>query len=65
MFCIKCMQEIDRNCIGCEEFESTKTHALNLAKSIELTIKRNKQPELSGKDWAFICASLGYYVNLK
>lgn len=49
MLCTKCMRETDEVCIDCEEFESIKTHALNLAKSIKLTVKRNKQPELSGK----------------
>ena len=58
MLCIKCMRETDYTCTDCAEFENVKTHALNLAKSIKLTVKRNKQPELSGKDWAFIVACL-------
>ena len=58
MLCTKCMRETDEVCVDCEEFESIETHALNLAKSIKQTVKRNKQPELSGKDWAFIVACL-------
>ena len=58
MLCTNCMRETDEVCNDCEAFESVKTHALNLAKSIKLTIKKNKQPELSGKDWAFIVAVL-------
>ena len=53
-----CMREIDETCFNCPEFEGIETHALNLAKSIKQTVKRNKQPELSGKDWAFIVACL-------
>lgn len=58
MLCTKCMRETDYTCTDCENFENVKTHALNLAKSIKLTIKKNKQPELSGKDWALIVVLL-------
>lgn len=58
MLCTKCMRETDYTCIDCENFKSIETYALNLAKSIKLTVKRNEQPELSEKDWAFIVACL-------
>lgn len=58
MLCTKCMRETDYTCTDCPKFESIETHAINLAKSIKLTIKRNEQPKLSGKDWAFIVACL-------
>lgn len=58
MLCTKCMRETDSTCIDCEDFKSIKTHGLNLAKGIKLTIKHNEQPKLSGKDWAFIVACL-------
>lgn len=58
MLCTTCMRKTDSNCLGCENFESIKTHSLNLAKAIKLTIKRNEQPKLSGKDWALIVTAL-------
>ena len=58
MLCIKCMRETDSTCMGCEEFESPKTHALNLAKSIRLAVKRHETSEISVKDWALVVAAL-------
>ena len=58
MYCTECKRKMDQQCVLCVIKTGYMPHVANMAKSIDLALKRNDQISFDKEDWAIISAIL-------